>query len=185
MTDRNPNTLMVTDAEIATHKEALKGRSRHNKALTNVQHVMTVNKYDEFLEKDTHLSQQSFNSLKDFKRVTKRSEEGRGKSRKGKRGANPEETELIMYLCDKHVFRDMARDKIRSMRVIVDEQEVTINYSAHSGKFTIEHMEDDSEIIKLTSLEIAQIIGKEDLGYRTGDTRKCKSKEKRDRRVKY
>jgi hypothetical protein len=72
-------TVYVSDEQINTHKQALKGRSKHDKYLSDVQHCMVMNKYDAYLPQDTHLSQSAFNSLKEHKRIDKRLNDGRGK----------------------------------------------------------------------------------------------------------
>ena len=79
MCDYNDDYPVVTDEDIRKQKQTLKGKARHNKEDTNKYQRMNLNKYDIILEDDVRFSTSVYNGMKEKRRKTVRSEDGRGK----------------------------------------------------------------------------------------------------------
>ena len=76
MTDR---VVVVTNEDIKHQKLRLKGKARHDPKETNRYQRMNLQKYDVMLSDGTVFSTQVYNNIKEGKRRSNRSEDGRGK----------------------------------------------------------------------------------------------------------
>jgi hypothetical protein len=74
--------ILVSNHQIDGQRQALKGKNRHDKVLTDKYRVMNLSKYDVFLPKNTTMSSAAYNSIIQSSKKHQRKEDGKGKHHK-------------------------------------------------------------------------------------------------------